>query len=85
MREFHVPQLCFVGDSLSKIGRDSTVLLVTRAVELAHSPCKDSLSAWGFVEMKRSIPAWIQRAEKHYAPLNRDEVLILFERRKNKN
>lgn len=82
IREYHIPQLCNLSDSLQKSLGDSTILMVTRSVELENSPCKDSLQKWGFIEIKRSIPAWIQRVENQCTPLNRDEVLILFERKK---
>jgi phosphatidylinositol glycan class B len=76
VEEIRIASLCQLNDSLLSDSKEN--LLVLRQIELKSQRCRQVLENYKTVELKRSIPVWIENLNAFYGEMNTDDVLILF-------
>jgi hypothetical protein len=76
VEEIRIVSLCQLNDSLLSDSKEN--LLVLRQVELKSQRCRQILENYKTVELKRSIPVWIENFNAFYGEMNTDDVLILY-------
>lgn len=76
VEDIRIVSLCQLNDSL--LSDSKTNLLVLRQIELKSQRCQIILQNYKTVELKRSIPVWIENLNAFYGEMNTDDVLILY-------
>ncbi len=76
VEDIRIVSLCQLNDSL--LSNSKVNLLVLRQIELKSQRCQIILQNYKTVELKRSIPVWIENLNTFYGEMNTDDVLILF-------
>jgi phosphatidylinositol glycan class B len=76
VEEFRIISLCQLNDSLLSDSKEN--LLVLREIELKSQRCQKIFQNFETVELKRSIPVWIENLSAFYGEMNTDDILILY-------
>ncbi len=76
VEEIWITSLCQLNDSLLSDSKEN--LLVLRQIELKSQRCQQILNNYNTVELKRSIPVWIENLNAFYGEMNTDDILVLY-------